>query len=403
MAKFRFKAIGMDGQPQNGFVEALDRHAAMDQLRNQYQVVDSITQIMETPEVLNMKLTKGYNEQDLAIMCSQFGIILKSGIPVIRCVELIAGQTANKYLKEMLNSAAKDVAAGSTLADALERYGVDLPLTMIETIRAGEEAGTLEVAFGKLQRYFEKNYKMKNKVKSAMIYPMMVLIAAVVVIAIVVLVAVPMFQGMFESMGATLPLPTRMLIGLYNYLSRFGVATLVVAVILVYAILQWKNRTEPGRMFFSKMVLRLPLIGKIVEMSAASQLANTMSTMLTAGLPMIRALDITGHVIENAVISQTVLKAVHGVEEGRTIGSCLVENPHIPELLTEMTIVGEESGNMEETLETVGLYYDNEVELATNRALSYLEPCMTLLLAVVVVAIVLAVYLPMFGMYGGIN
>lgn len=402
MAKYKFKAIGYDGVPQNGLVEALDQYSAMEQLRGQYKVVDSIRPVTETPDVLNMKMTKGYNEQDLSILCSQFSIILKSGIPIVRCVDLIAGQTDNKYLKEILQKAAEDVAAGSTLGDALERHGEDLPLTLVETIRAGEESGTLEVSFAKLQRYFEKSAKMKNKVKSAMIYPIMVLAAAVVVMAIVVLVAVPVFQGMFESMGASLPLPTRILVGAYNYLSHYGVATLIIAIVLIYAVIMWKNKTDAGRDFFSSLTLNIPLIGKIVEMSAASQFANTMSTMLTAGLPMIKALEITGHVIDNSVIASTVKKAVQGVEEGRRVGECIRENEYIPDLLCEMTAVGEESGSMEETLDTVGLYYDNEVEIATNRALGFLEPGMTLLLAVVVVIIVLAVYLPMFGMYGSI-
>ncbi len=213
------------------------------------------------------------------------------------------------------------------------------------------------------------------------------------------MVAVPMFTKMFASMDLVLPLPTRILIGLSGFLTRFGLLLLLFLVALVL-FLKFYSATEKGRLAFAKLQLRLPLLGNVALMQGASQFANTMSTLLSSGLPMVRAVAVTGRVLSNYAIGLAVGSAVSGLEEGRGLGECMSKIAYFPALLIEMTAVGEEAGSLEATLDVIGAYYDSEVEVTTARVLSMLEPTITVFMAGMAAMILLSVYLPMFSMYG---
>ena len=401
MTTYKYKAISNSGAQFEGVIEAHDREDAIVMLRESCSSVLSLNEVREESP-LNISLTgKKVKDKALALVCQQFSIILKSGIPIVRAIELVAEQANDKTLKGILKDVAKDVAAGYSLASGFEMRDQSLPPTFIETIRAGEESGSLELAFSRLAEYYMKKNKIRSKIISALAYPTFVIVVAIIVITVIMIYAVPAFTNSFESMGIDLPWATKLLIGTSDFFraNALFLGSLIVALLLALKIY---GNTENGKINLARFRLKIPVVGRITLMSAAGQFASTLSTMLASGLPVIRALSVTGRAMTNEFLGMSVLDVVSGIESGRRIGECMEDSRHFPNLLVEMTKVGEESGSMEETLRVVGIYYDTEVENASTRAVTLLEPIIICTLAVFVVVVLLAVYLPMFSIYGGI-
>ena len=377
---------------------------AVDRIKQTCKIVLSMTEVKDAddkPGFLNMEIGGAkLDPKAFTVMCNQFAIILRSGVPIARTVQLIADKTTDKPLRRILKKVADDVESGRSLAASFaERGDKLLPTTFIETIRAGEESGSIDRAFASMSESFEKDYKMKGKVKSALAYPIFVLVIAVIVVIVLMVKVVPTFTAMFEELGAELPLPTRMLIGISHFFQRGWpfLLGIVAAIILFFKLY---GNTETGRLNLAKLKLKLPVLGNIQQLNAACQFANTMTTMLGAGLPLTRAVSITAKVIDNYYISQEIRKLSGKLEEGKTLGSSLRESGVMPDILTDMTAVGEETGEMEDTLRTIGAYYDNELMTATDAAVKKLEPTLLVGLAVVAGFIVIAIYMAMFSMYG---
>lgn len=394
---FHYKAKSPSGQTVTGVVEAYDEFDAVSRIKADCPIVLSVREVRQrtSRELFSPAVIKPKN---LALICSQFSIILGAGLPTVRTVELVAEQTGDKALKKILLDVAADVAAGHSLAESFENKGKTLPTTFIETIRAGEQSGTLDTSFHNLQTYYEKAARTREKVVSALIYPIFLAVIAAVVVAVLMIVVIPMFVTMFESMEIALPLLTRILIAVSNFLVRFWLP-LFGGIALAVIVLKVWGKTPAGRKFFARLRMKIPLLGKVERMNAASQFAGTMSTLLSAGVGMTGALAITSRVMDNYLVSLYVRDMVAGVEEGRPLGQCMTYCPYLPHLLTEMTGVGEATGSLERTLTIIGDYYDNEVQLSVSRLLSILEPAIIVCMAVVAVTIVFGFYLPMFTMY----
>lgn len=399
MQTFQYKAVTKDGKSESGTIDAANEYEAVSRLKMSYPVVEKISPVqLGDGRAINRKIS----EKALAVMCSQFSIILGAGLPIIRAVELIANQTADKTLKKILRQSAQDVAAGYGLAQSLKSRGPGLPAAFIETVRSGEESGTLDVSFRRLHSYYDKSYKMKGKVKAAMIYPMFTLIVAVIVIVIIMVVAVPAFTNSFSSMGVELPAITKALISMSGFFTKYwGILAVIVVAALV--VRQIYVQTPNGAQVNARQRLKLPVLGKINRMKVSAQFANTLSTLLAAGLPMLRAVSVTAAMLDNAWIAAVLMKQLPGLESGKELGTCLRAADILPELLCEMVGVGEETGTLEHTLDVVGAYYDNETDMASQKALSLLEPIIICLLAVVVAFVLLSVYLPMFTLYDSIG
>ena len=287
------------------------------------------------------------------------------------------------------------------MAHSLEKNGKKIPAAFIETVRAGEESGTLELCFDRLQKYYEKAYKVKKKVRSALTYPAVVILLSFVVVGIVMVVLVPTMLELYGNMGQDLPFITRILIAISDFFVGYW-PFLLVGIAVIVIVYKMYKKTPNGELNIDKIKLKIPVIGKIGIMNSASQFANTVSTLLTAGLPAARVLTIVSRVIDNRAVGVTLEKAVVDLESGKGFGAVLQNHPYLPEMLVEMVSVGEESGSLEETMDTIGTYYDEEAVAASDKALGMLEPLLTIFLGVFVGFILLAVYLPMFNMYGGI-
>ena len=401
MNAYRYKALSRDGKNVRGVINAYDEFEAVAQIKQECDIVLEIKEVAPSKrEPININEPLWVSDKILSLTASQFAILLRAGLPTSRTVEIIAGQTSDKLMKRILKQVAEDVAAGYGLAQSLENRGKKIPLTFIETVRAGESSGTLEQSFDRLAKYYDKSHKLQSKVRGAMTYPAILAVLAVIVIIIVVNVCVPVVAGVITSSGGTLPLPTRMLLGAYDFCNKWWPVMLGLLAALLIAFHFYK-KTEKGRMKLAKLLLRLPVLGNINRMNVASQFANTMTTLLSAGLPTTQALSITGKVMDNYAAGTSVASSAVGIEEGKRLGDVLKESPYLPELLVEMTGVGEESGSLEETLFTIGSYYDSEVEQATTKALGMLEPAITVIMGLVIGFIVIAMYLPMFTMYSG--
>ncbi|MBR4472702.1 MAG: type II secretion system F family protein [Oscillospiraceae bacterium] len=377
--------------------------------------MDAVDHIRETCDIV-LKITPvngeggmGFLNKDLGgtklnmkaftLMCNQFAIIIKAGIPISRTVHLIAAKTTDKNLKRILNQVAGDVESGRSVAASFEeRGGKLLPPTFIETIRAGEESGSLDSAFQSVGDHLDKQTKMAGKVKSALSYPAFVMVIAIAVVVVLMVKVVPTFTSIFDSYGAELPAITKSLIALSNFFTKYWMVLLGigVAIFLFYKIY---GNTEEGRLKFAQWQLKLPVLGEIAELNSASQFANSMATMLKAGLPMTKSISITAKVIDNYFISQEVGKYAGKLEEGRSLGASMRESGVMPDILIDMVSVGEETGEMESTLTTIANYYDVELETAVAAAIAKLEPALLVVLAGIAGYIVIAIYMSIFSMY----
>ena len=268
----------------------------------------------------------------------------------------------------------------------------------VETVRAGEESGHLPESFERLHKYYDKRAKVGAKVASALTYPIFVLIIAVVVVAVMMVMVIPAIAGMVSSLGTDMPAITQFLIDASNWVSANWLIMLIVIVLAAVGAKLFST-TEAGKTLLAKAKLRMPVLGVVGEFSGASQFANTMSTLIAAGLPMTRAVAVTGRVLGNYVLSREVGRMEAGLEEGRTLGECMEQCRYFPRTLIEMCSVGEQTGELEATLETMGEFYDNETQRVTDRALSLMEPTLLVLMAVFAGFVVIALYLPLFTMY----
>ena len=403
MITYKYKAQGSDGHVVNGIIKSYDEYEAVSTLRESGVIVTSIEEVKEEAANtgLNMKIGSGkIKEKDLAILCSQFEIIITAGLPIVRCIRMVAEQTVDKEFRRILFKVAEDVDSGMSMAQSFENNASKkLPKTFIETIRAGEMSGTLEECFRRLKKYYDKSAKTKAKIVSALTYPAIVIVIAIVVFIIIMVVAVPMFVDVFESLGSDLPVITKALIGFSNFFLNYWWILLAVVVALAAAwVVAMHN--ENGKKAITAFKLTRSPLHKINVMNAAGQFASTMSTMIAAGLPITKALDITSAVVNNYTFSLAIRDVKQGVEQGRSMTDIMKKIKYFPSMLTEMTGVGEQSGSLESTLDVIADYFNNEVEIKTNRLLALMEPIITIALAVIVVILLLAVYLPLFTMYG---
>ena len=403
MGTYKYSAVSRDGKKVSGVIEGFNELDAVAKIKETYTIVTQISEVGEKPKGLAFLSTdiggEKLNDKAFTLMCSQFAVILKAGIPIARTVELIADKMTDKPLKRILTQVAKDVEGGRSLSVSFAERGRKLfPVTFLETIHAGEEAGNLDSAFQSIGEHYTKQAKMKGKVRGALIYPVFVLVVAIVVVIVLMVKVVPTFTAMFEDLGAELPLPTQLLINMSHFFRDSWMILLAIVAVLVIAFKLYGN-TESGRLNLAKLQLRLPVLGNISVLNGASTFANTMAMMLQAGLSMTKSVTITSRVLTNYWVSQEVGKITARLEEGHTLGASLREAACLPEILVDMAAVGEESGELASTLTMTAEYYDAELEQATADALAKLEPTILVFLAGFAGFIVIAIYMAMFSMY----
>ena len=399
MPTYKYEGAYASGEKVSGVVEAVSRNEAVAQIRQSCEVVLSLKEVPKVSKRDPLQRFQKISAKSLALTCRQFAIILKAGLPLVQTVDLVAGQCTDKTLAALLRQVSEDVSNGWSLSYSLEqRSGGRLPVTFQETVRAGEESGDLVASFDRLSEYFDHMAKTRDSVVGAMIYPAFLGVVAVIVVGIIMVFAVPMFTSMFEGMNIELPWPTLVLIAISNFFRKY-ILVIIALIALAFFAVRMYAATEKGGMHLARAQLKQPIMGDGVRMSGASQFAHTMSTLLSAGMPILQAIEASGRTVTNKRMASEILDTLSGVEGGRSFGECLSYAAELPPMLVQMTAVGEATGSMESTLQVLAEYYDNETEQRTKRALSVLEPAIIVVMAGIVVLILMAVYLPMFKMY----
>ena len=401
LVTYSYKALTADGTEIRGVVQAVDEYAAVAQIRQKCPIITSITPVKDSGArgLLNMELgSPRVKARSLALMCSQFAITLKSGMPIGRAMEMIAWQTEDKKLRKILLDAAEDVQGGSTVTHAFEKYKEAFPLTFLETIRAGELSGTLDNSFARMYHYYENSAKNSEKVRAALTYPIFVVCVAVVVLIIIMVKVIPTLAQVFEGLGGELPLMTRMMIAMANFFAKWWMLVLIVVLALVVT---WKifTKTERGMEVKGEIQLHLPILGKINIMNGAAEFANTMATMLASGLTLNNAVAVTARVLDNYLLQEDVSSMIALIEQGKLLGECVKNCQYFPGTLKEMCSVGEQTGELDQTLGVIGEYFTSETDRRIQQAISMLEPTLLILMAIFAGFLVISIYLPMFTMY----
>ena len=402
METYKYSALSHTGEKVSGIMEGFNELDAVDRIKQTCDVILKMTPVKrDMGNMMNLEIGGNkLNAKAFTLMCSQFSIILQAGIPIGRTVHLIADKITDKPLKRILTSVAEDVEAGRSLADSFaDRGGEILPPTFVETIRAGEESGNLDKAFDNMYHLFDKRVKMAGKVRSALSYPIFVLVVAVVVVIVLMVKVVPTFMTIFEDYDAELPFMTKLLIAISNFFQHSWLIILVVlaVIFLIYKII---SRTEKGKMAFSRWALKLPVIGNINVLNGSSQFANSLNSLLASGLPITKTVAITARTMDSYYLSSETSKLVGKLEEGKSLGSSMREAAVMPDILVDMVNVGEETGELEDTMSTIAGYYDTELEMAPDSAMQKLQTIALLFVAAIAGFIVVAIYLAMFDMYG---
>lgn len=335
--------------------------------------------------------------KDVAIFFRQFSVMIDAGLPLVQCLEILGANQENPAFQKCLNGVRTTVEGGSTLANAMKAYPKifdDLTTNMIE---AGETGGILDLILQRLATYVEKAVKLKAAIKSALIYPVSVISIAVLVVGALLKFVVPIFANLFVGLGAELPLPTKIVIGLSNFVGKTWYLFIGGLIAAWFGIKQ--IRQDPrGRYFFDKMLLNMPVVGMLLRKIAVARFTRTLGTLITSGVPIIEGLTITAKTSGNAVLEEALLKVRKAIEEGRTIVDPLKESGVFPNMVTQMIGVGEATGAMDNMLQKIADFYEDEVDAATKDMLTLLEPLMIGFLGVAVGGIVISLYMPLFSM-----
>ena len=339
----------------------------------------------------------GVATKDIAIFFRQFSVMIDAGLPLVQCLEILAQNQENPTFQNALNGTRSTVEGGATLANAMRGFPKifdDLTTNMIE---AGETGGILDLILQRLAAYVEKAVKLRAAVKSALIYPVSVISIAILVVGALLKFVVPIFITLFNGLGVALPLPTRIVIGLSSFVQNFWWVFFAGIIVSVFGVKQIR-KDRRGRYHLDKLMLNLPVVGMLLRKIAVARFTRTLGTLITSGVPIIEGLTITARTSGNAVLEEALLKVRKAIEEGRTIVDPLKESGVFPNMVTQMIGVGEATGAMDNMLQKIADFYEDEVDTATKDMLTLLEPLMIAFLGVAVGGIVISLYMPLFSM-----
>ena len=398
MPVFTFSGKNASGETIKGSREAQSKESLASTLRKERIVPGNIRE--KGKEFSLPTFGSGsVKVKEIAVFFRQFSVMIDAGLPLVQCLEILGANQENQTFQKTLASVRTTVEGGSSLANAMRLHPKifdDLSTNMIE---AGETGGILDIILQRIAAYVEKAVKLKSAVTSALIYPVAVVGIAVLVVGALLKFVVPIFANLFVGLGVVLPLPTRITIGLSNFVGQFWWFFLVAGVGLVFGVKQMR-KTPKGRYFFDNMLLKLPIVGILLRKIAVARFTRTLGTLITSGVPILEGLSITARTSGNAVLEEALMKVRKAIEEGRTIVDPLRESGVFPNMVTQMIGVGEATGAMDSMLQKIADFYEDEVDAATKDMLAMLEPAIIAFLGVFVGGIVISLYMPLFAMIG---
>jgi type IV pilus assembly protein PilC len=342
---------------------------------------------------------KRVNPKNLAVFTRQFSVMIDAGLPLVQCLDILGNQEEDKSFQRAILQTRTDVEGGQSLADAMRKHPKTFDALFTNMIAAGEAGGILDTILKRLAVYIEKAVKLKQQVKSAMIYPVAVIVIAAVVVGVILWKVIPTFASLFAGLGAELPLPTRIVIAMSNGFVRF-LPFLLVGIFAGGFAFRSYYATEKGRRVIDRLLLHLPVLGSILRKIAVARFCRTLSTLISSGVPILDGLDITARTSGNAIIEDAILSTRRSIEQGETIAAPLKETGVFPSMVVQMIGVGEATGALDTMLGKIADFYEEEVDAAVAGMLTLLEPVMIAFLGGVVGGIVIAMYLPIFGLIG---
>ncbi len=402
MSTYNYVALNTFGKKTKGVVDADNEKEATAAVRKMQLTPISLKEQGVMTADIDIHFGKLVSSRDLSVFCRQMQSMINAGITVVDALDMLAEQTENKNMEKAITGVKDKIQGGESFGDALKSRKDVFPSMMISMIEAGEASGSLEIALDRMATQFEKDTKLKQMIKKAMVYPVIVILVAIAVVIVLLTVVVPSFMSMFADMDIEMPKITLAVISVSNFMKRFWY---VIVLVVIGAFVGFKafKQSEGGKYILARLALKIPAIANFTKKTSASRFARTMSTLTAAGVPITEALEITANTMTNVLFRDAVLDAREEVMKGMPLAVPIKASGIFPPMVTHMTKIGEETGKLEQMLEKMADYYDDEVEVATQQLLSAMEPMITLLLAGIVVVIIAAVFSPMLAMYNGLD
>ena len=402
MPGFSYVAVNQAGKEIKGSIDAENSERVAETLRRDGLLPLSIKEQGVLNKEIDFAIGKKVKPRDLSVFCRQFVSITEAGVPMKEALQMLAEQTENKWLKRAIAEVLTNVEKGNTLADSMMAFPDIFPGMLVNMVRAGEASGSLELSFSRMATHFEKEAKLRATIMKATIYPIILICAAIGVVAVMLLFVIPIFVDMFADLDVQMPALTLAVMGASSWTASHWYVILIIAVIAVAAY-HLIYQTDQGRLAIDSFKMKMPLFGKLTVKTACAQFARTMSTLLSAGLSTTSCLDIVAGIMKNVHYANAFLKAKEEVMKGIPLSEPLQTEGIFPPMVYHMTGIGEETGNLEEMLEKLADYYDEEVEMTTQSILAAMEPLIIVFMALIVGTLVIAVILPIGAMYEGLD
>ena len=399
MPVYDYKGKTLGGKAINGELKAKNRSELERYLRANKILVTSVS---KKPSQINIKFGSGIRKIDISRFTRQFATMISAGLPMVQCLEILASQTESPEFRKVITEVKESVQSGSTLSEALGRHKKAFDELYVNMVEAGEVGGALDTILIRLASYREKSDRLVRKVKGALVYPAVVMVVAFGVTFAMLRFIVPVFAKMFAGLGAELPAPTQIVLNISKFLQSNTVLMIIGAIGLVICYRLYVRRPA-GRLVVDKLKLRLPLLGDLIRKSSISRFTRTLSTLLSSGVSILDALNITARTSGNMVLQNAIKKAMVSIAEGETITAPLKDSGVFPPMVTQMISVGEKTGGLDEMLSKIADFYDEEVDAAVAALTSIIEPVIIVFMGIMIGGILIAMYLPMFDIIGKIN
>ena len=399
MPIYEYKGKTLGGALVSGEIKAKDR-AELDRLLRTNKIL--VTGVTQKPSQIRISLRRGIKKVHLSRFTRQFATMIGAGLPMVQCLDILAQQSEAMEMRNVIAKVKESVQAGSTLADSLSKHKKAFDDLYVSMVDAGEIGGALDQILLRLATYREKADSLTRKVKGALVYPGVIVTVATGVVFVMLTYIVPVFAKMFEGLGAELPGPTQIVLKVSGFL-RGNIVVLFFLLVALVVAYRFYSRTDSGRLNIDKLKLNAPLIGNLLRKSAVSRFTRTLGTLLSSGVSILDALEITAKTAGNKVIQNAIRKSVLSIAEGETITQPLKESGVFPPMVTQMISVGEKTGGLDEMLQKIADFYDEEVDAAVSALTSIIEPLIIVAMGLVIGAIMIAMYLPMFDIIGKIS
>lgn len=393
---YKYKAVSEKGEIIEGFFEGNDESDVLAMLKGNNYLPVTVEKDVGAEAQIDI-FSKKIKKKDLAVFCRQFYTMLDAGIGIVKCIEILEKQSENKTLVKALGTLGENVQKGFTLSEGMKKHPKVFPSLLLNMVEAGEVSGNLDTIMERMAVHFEKENKLENKIKSALIYPIALAVVSIAVVIFLLVAVMPTFIGMFESSGQALPGPTQALLTISNWLTEFWYLFIAIVVGVVIGFITFK-RTPTGRNFLDTLKIKIPIIKDTNVKIITARFTRTLSTLMTSGIPLLQAIDVVGRVVGNKVVHDRLEVASENVRKGVSLSRAVYEVGVFPPMVDSMIKIGEESGSLDDILYKTADFYDDEVEVALQRMTSLMEPVMLVVMAIVIGFIVIAMAMPMFDM-----